>query len=215
MSEYEYSQADKFIRHLYFRYGKGLDYEECRGIAFLEYAEVRKDICEIYNQELLWVWAGERIIEAFRSVRKNRNERCRLEAKFSMNQTIGESVEPVYTYFFPAKGNFVNTVCLWYDMKALGTQRYGILLGLYLGHEDWEVMQDVYKRQEYSYDRIRRKIEEKKTKSGWEFLFLGANMDAVSEAKKFGIDEDRSVTYENDSCGDVYKRQASFSAAVV
>lgn len=26
-------------------------------------------------------------------------------------------------------------------MKALGTQRYGILLGLYLGHEDWEVMQ--------------------------------------------------------------------------
>lgn len=45
-------------RHLYFRYGKGLDYEECRGIAFLEYAEVRKDICEIYNQELLWVWAG-------------------------------------------------------------------------------------------------------------------------------------------------------------
>lgn len=58
-----------------------------------------------------------------------------------MNQTIGESVEPVYTYFFPAKGNFVNTVCLWYDMKALGTQRYGILLGLYLGHEDWEVMQ--------------------------------------------------------------------------
>ena len=128
MSEYEYSQADKFIRHLYFRYGKGLDYEECRGIAFLEYAEVRKDICEIYNQELLWVWAGERIIEAFRSVRKNRNERCRLEAKFSMNQTMGESVEPVYTYFFPAKGNFVNTVCLWYDMKALGTQRYGILL---------------------------------------------------------------------------------------
>ena len=34
-----------------------------------------------------------------------------------------------------------------------------------------------------------------------EFLFLGANMDAVSEAKKFGIDEDRSVTYENDSVG--------------
>ena len=49
MSEYEYSQADKFIRHLYFRYGKGLDYEECRGIAFLEYAEVRKDKYIIRN----------------------------------------------------------------------------------------------------------------------------------------------------------------------
>lgn len=55
--------------------------------------------------------------------------------------------------------------------------------------------------QEYNYDMIRRKIDEKKEKWGWEFLFLGANMDAVAEAKKFGIDEDRSVTFENDSQG--------------
>ena len=36
---------------------------------------------------------------------------------------------------------------------------------------------------------------------GWEFIFLGANMDAVAEAATFGIDEDRAVTYENDSIG--------------
>lgn len=54
---------------------------------------------------------------------------------------------------------------------------------------------------EYSQSEIRRMIEKQKEKYGWEFLFLGANMDAVAEAKKFGIAEDRSVTFENDSAG--------------
>lgn len=54
---------------------------------------------------------------------------------------------------------------------------------------------------EYSYARIREMIEKEKTKYGWEFLFLGANMDAVEEAKRFGIAANRSVTFENDSQG--------------
>ena len=53
----------------------------------------------------------------------------------------------------------------------------------------------------YSADQIRRMIEHQKEKYGWEFLFLGANMDAVSEARRFGIHEDRSVRFENDSVG--------------
>ena len=43
-------------------------------------------------------------------------------------------------------------------------------------------------------------IEEKK-EMGWEFLFLGANIDAAAEAEKIGICRNRSVTYENDSAG--------------
>lgn len=54
---------------------------------------------------------------------------------------------------------------------------------------------------EYSYDKIRRVIERQKEKYGWEFLFLGANMDAVSEASKLGIAANRSVTFQNDSEG--------------
>ena len=53
---------------------------------------------------------------------------------------------------------------------------------------------------EYSYEQIRRKIEAKK-ECGWEFLFLGANIDAGKEAEKIGINRNRSVTYENDSEG--------------
>ncbi len=54
---------------------------------------------------------------------------------------------------------------------------------------------------EYDYAKVRRMIEQQKEKYGWEFLFLGANIDAVSEARKFGISEDRAVEYNNDKIG--------------
>lgn len=53
---------------------------------------------------------------------------------------------------------------------------------------------------EYSYRAIKKMIEAKK-ELGWEFLFLGANIDAAAEAEKIGIARNRSVTYENDSHG--------------
>lgn len=54
---------------------------------------------------------------------------------------------------------------------------------------------------EYSYETIRQMIELQKSEYHWEFIFLGANMDAVTEAKRFGINEDRAVTYQCDSEG--------------
>lgn len=53
---------------------------------------------------------------------------------------------------------------------------------------------------EYTYPVIRKMIEARK-EEGWEFLFLGANIDAGREAEKIGIARNRSVTYENDSEG--------------
>lgn len=54
---------------------------------------------------------------------------------------------------------------------------------------------------EYSYEKLKHMIEIQKLRYGWEFIFLGANIDAVAEAKRFGIDENRAVTYHNDSEG--------------
>lgn len=53
----------------------------------------------------------------------------------------------------------------------------------------------------YDYAKVRKMIEHQKEKYGWEFLFLGANIDAAAEAKRFGISEDRSVTYKCDREG--------------
>ena len=54
---------------------------------------------------------------------------------------------------------------------------------------------------EYSYERVRKMIEHEKEKYSWEFIFLGANIDAAKEAARFGIDESRAANYHADSKG--------------
>lgn len=53
---------------------------------------------------------------------------------------------------------------------------------------------------EYDYKKIHTLIDQQK-EEGWEFIFLGANIDAVQTADKFGISEDRAVNYHADSEG--------------
>ncbi len=54
---------------------------------------------------------------------------------------------------------------------------------------------------QYSSEKIRCMIENKKEKYGWEFLFIGANIDAVETASKYGIEKERAVNYHADSKG--------------
>jgi len=53
----------------------------------------------------------------------------------------------------------------------------------------------------YSSDAVKRMIEEKKQNNGWEFLFIGANIDAVETAAQYGIGADRAVDYHADTQG--------------
>lgn len=54
---------------------------------------------------------------------------------------------------------------------------------------------------EFSYEKVRRMIEHQKGKYGWEFIFLGANIDAVATAERFGISKDRATNYNADAEG--------------
>lgn len=53
----------------------------------------------------------------------------------------------------------------------------------------------------YTYDKVKKMVEKEKAKYGWEFLFLGANIDAIKTAGRFGINADRAINYECDSAG--------------
>ena len=55
--------------------------------------------------------------------------------------------------------------------------------------------------QRYTSDQVKRMIERQKEKYGWEFLFIGANIDAVETAQRYGISSDRAVNYNADSEG--------------
>lgn len=54
---------------------------------------------------------------------------------------------------------------------------------------------------EFSYDQISRMIECQTTQYGWEFIFLGANMDAIATATRLGIRQDRATNYLADHQG--------------
>ncbi len=53
----------------------------------------------------------------------------------------------------------------------------------------------------YGYARVQEMVRHEQEKHGWEFLFLGANMDAIAAARSFGIREDRAVRYACDGVG--------------
>ena len=54
---------------------------------------------------------------------------------------------------------------------------------------------------EYRVEQIKKLIEERKEKDNWEFLFLGANIDAIGAAKDLGIDSSRAVRFKSDKKG--------------
>ena len=60
-------------------------------------------------------------------------------------------------------------------------------------------MENASKR--YTYEKVKTMIEHQKEKYGWEFIFLGANIDAVEVAGRFGISKDRAANYHCDEKG--------------
>lgn len=54
---------------------------------------------------------------------------------------------------------------------------------------------------EYSYEKIKKMINYEKERYNWQFLFLGANMDAISTARNFGISEEFASNYVSDEVG--------------
>jgi len=53
----------------------------------------------------------------------------------------------------------------------------------------------------FTYKAVKKLVERQKEKYGWEFIFIGANMDAVKEASKYGIGSERAINYRSDKEG--------------
>ena len=54
---------------------------------------------------------------------------------------------------------------------------------------------------EFSHEKIKEMITHQKVKYGWEFIFLGANIDSAETAESFGIGRDMAADYNADSEG--------------
>ena len=53
----------------------------------------------------------------------------------------------------------------------------------------------------YSYEKVRKMVKKQQEKHGWEFIFIGANIDAYAEGEKFGFRKERVVNYVHDEVG--------------
>ena len=65
----------------------------------------------------------------------------------------------------------------------------------------------------YSSDDVKRMIKRQTDRYGWEFLFLGANIDAVETARRYGIDEMHAASYISDAAG-TRRNYAAMDAAI-
>ena len=70
-------------------------------------------------------------------------------------------------------------------------------------HTMFVITTDGYENASYRYtsEQVKKMIKRQKEQHGWEFLFIGANIDAVETAKRYGIDENRAVNYNADEKG--------------
>ena len=66
----------------------------------------------------------------------------------------------------------------------------------------------------YTYKKVKDMLSKRQETDGWEFVFLGANIDAAAEAESFGISRKRAVNYKADSEGTL-KNFEMLSAAMV
>lgn len=53
----------------------------------------------------------------------------------------------------------------------------------------------------YTSDKVKKMVNKEKEEYGWEFIFIGANIDSVETAREYGIEEDRAVNYVHDRKG--------------
>lgn len=67
---------------------------------------------------------------------------------------------------------------------------------------------------EYNAEKIKKMVQQQREKFGWEFMFLGANIDAISTAEQFGIEEDFAVNYHADTVGTELNYEAVSEAVV-
>ena len=54
---------------------------------------------------------------------------------------------------------------------------------------------------EFSYEKVKEMVEHQKSKYSWDFIFLGANIDAIKTANSFGISADMATNFVSDSVG--------------
>jgi len=124
------------------------------------------------------------------------------ESKVLVDRVPIEEVRDLTTDDYQVRGCTALLDCLGDSIRHIGRVQGYMPDDHKAEHVIFVITTDGYENasKRYTYADVKRTIEQR-TEEGWEFVFLGANIDAVGEAARIGISADRAATYIADSVG--------------
>lgn len=157
LSIYECRQVDKFLYKLHSIWGQNLDAEECRNEGWIVYLIGREKYAYDIGDAKYWEYVEKNVRERLNQLRKNRNEKYRVESKMSLNCKYGEEKEEIGTIIPFKNGYFENGVILWDYIQNLGRKKYQIIKLMYEGEDDYDIMMQLHLSEE-EYFEIKMEI---------------------------------------------------------
>lgn len=100
-----------------------------------------------------WDYVQRILEEHFDEMRKERNDRMKVESRLSLNRKYGESKEEIGCLFASKNGDFVKRIALWDFMDHLGDRKYKVARLLYSREEKKEIIK-ILELSEHDYDAI-------------------------------------------------------------
>lgn len=153
MSQYETEQLLKFIDAMFPDWKCIMDRGTCRSEGFIAYLRKMGKYRCILDKPQYWDYVQRILEEHFDEMRKERNDRMKVESRLSLNRKYGESKEKIGCLFASKNGDFVKRIALWDFMDHLGDRKYKVARLLYSREEKKEIIK-ILELSEHDYDAI-------------------------------------------------------------
>ena len=140
-SRYEYQEVERLILAMYRLKGYGLDPEECRSAAYLEYTEVRTRYYEVRMNPDYWKVVAQSICQAFAKMKKERDGSGYAKRNPSLNAVKEGFDETVEAFLYCPQGDFVNGIVFWDYLFRLGRKKYKLARLITQKEDDLYIME--------------------------------------------------------------------------
>ncbi len=160
MSRREEQQVQRLSEAVYYSCGKGLLKEEVISVCWVAYLENKQKFIGFHSEDY-WTEAAKYMKKYIALMRGDRNRRCSIQSKLSLNQKCheaGEEGEEIGNVFFHAYGDFTKGVILWDYARSLGEMKLEIMKCMVYGDNDREIMKRMSMSEEY-YGEIKKELQ--------------------------------------------------------
>lgn len=158
MSRREEQHVQRLSEAAYYSFGKGLLKDDVISVCWVAYLENKQKLIGFHSEDY-WMEAAKYMEKYIAVMRRDRNRRCSVQSKLSMNQTCNDSGEEIGSILFHIYGDFTKSVALWDYARRLGEKKWKIIKCIVYGDDDREIMRRVNMDEE-CYWEIKKGLQE-------------------------------------------------------